>query len=79
MYSLFLSIFFGLHVSGAICTYPQEQKLQRTVIGMCNGYGMLMHRSSTCSNALTYHEHQISATNRKVAESIPDGVIGTFH
>jgi hypothetical protein len=37
MYSLFLYI-FALHVSGAICIHPQEHKLQRTAIGMCNGY-----------------------------------------
>jgi hypothetical protein len=40
MYSLFLYI-FAVHVSGAICTHPQEHKLQRTAIGMCNDYGML--------------------------------------
>jgi hypothetical protein len=40
MYSLFLYI-FALHVSGTICTHPQEHKLQSTSIGMCNGYGML--------------------------------------
>jgi hypothetical protein len=31
---------FALHVSGAICTHPQEYKLQSTAIGMRNGYGM---------------------------------------
>jgi hypothetical protein len=36
---------FALHVSGAICIHPQEHKLQRTTIGMCNVYGMLIHRS----------------------------------
>jgi hypothetical protein len=44
MYSLFLYI-FALHVSAAICTHPQEQKLQSTAIGVCNGYGMLIHWS----------------------------------
>jgi hypothetical protein len=44
MYSLFLYL-FALHVSGAICTHPQEHKLQSTAIGMCNGYGMLIHWS----------------------------------
>jgi hypothetical protein len=43
MYSLFCYI--CLHVSGAICTHPQEHKLQSTAIGVCNGYGMLVHRS----------------------------------
>jgi hypothetical protein len=36
---------FVLHVSGAICTHPQEHKLQSTAIGMCNSYGMLIHWS----------------------------------
>jgi glycosylphosphatidylinositol transamidase (GPIT) subunit GPI8 len=44
MYSLLLYI-FALHVSGAICTHPQECKLQSTAIGMCNSYGMLIHWS----------------------------------
>jgi hypothetical protein len=42
MYSLFLYI-FALHVSGAICTHPQEHTLQSTAIGMCNVCGMLIH------------------------------------
>jgi hypothetical protein len=42
IYSLFLSI-FALHVSVAICTHPQGHKLQSTAIGVCNGYGMLIH------------------------------------
>jgi hypothetical protein len=32
MYSLFLYM-FALHVSGAICTHPQEHKLQRYWLG----------------------------------------------
>jgi hypothetical protein len=44
VYSLFLYI-FALHVSGAICTDPQEHKLQRTALGVCNGYGILVHWS----------------------------------
>jgi hypothetical protein len=44
MYYLFLYI-FALHVLGAIYTDPQEHKLQRTVIGVCNGYGMLTFRN----------------------------------
>jgi hypothetical protein len=36
MYSLFLSG-FALHVSDAICTHPQEHKMQRTALGVCNG------------------------------------------
>jgi hypothetical protein len=39
------SSIFALHVSGAICTHPQEHKLQNTAIGMRNGYGMLIHLS----------------------------------
>jgi hypothetical protein len=42
MYSLFLYI-FALDVSGAICTHPQEHKLQSTASGVCNGCGMLVH------------------------------------
>jgi hypothetical protein len=44
MYSLFLYI-FALHVAGAICIHPQEHKLQSAVIGVCNGYGMLIYWS----------------------------------
>jgi hypothetical protein len=33
---LYSSIFLALHVSGAICTHPQEHKLQSTAIGVCN-------------------------------------------
>jgi hypothetical protein len=44
MYSLFLYI-FPLHVLGAICTHPHEQKLQSTAIGVCNVYGMSIHWS----------------------------------
>jgi hypothetical protein len=44
MYSLFLYI-FALHVSGAICTHPQEHKLQSAAIDVCDGYGMLIHWS----------------------------------
>jgi hypothetical protein len=42
LYVFFLSI-LALHVSGAICTHPQEHKLQRTTIGVRNGFGMLNH------------------------------------
>jgi hypothetical protein len=35
MYSLFLYIFVP-HVSVAICTRPQEHKLQSTALGVCN-------------------------------------------
>jgi hypothetical protein len=44
MYSLLLFL-FAVHVSGAICTHPQEHKLQNTTIGVCNVYGMLIHWS----------------------------------
>jgi hypothetical protein len=55
---IYSSLFFDLHISGAICTHPQENKLQRTAIGVCNGFGMLIlwsrywlahdHTFSTC-------------------------------
>jgi hypothetical protein len=46
LYVFFIPLyFFALHVSDAICTHPQEHKLQRTAMGMCNGYGMLIHWS----------------------------------
>jgi hypothetical protein len=44
MYSLFLYI-FALHVSGAICTHPLEHKVQSAALGVCNGYGILVHWS----------------------------------
>jgi hypothetical protein len=43
IYILCSSIFIALHVSGAIYTHPQEHKLQRTAIGVRNGFGMLIH------------------------------------
>jgi hypothetical protein len=42
---LYSSLFLALHVSGAICTHPQEHKLQLTAIGVCNGFGILVHWS----------------------------------
>jgi hypothetical protein len=42
---LYSSLFLALHASGAICTHPQEHKLQSTAIGVCNVYGMLIHWS----------------------------------
>jgi hypothetical protein len=39
---LYSSLFLALHVSGAICTHPQEHKLQHTAIGVCNGFSMLI-------------------------------------
>jgi phosphoribosylformylglycinamidine (FGAM) synthase-like amidotransferase family enzyme len=41
----FIPLYFALHVSGAICTHPQEHKQQRTAIGVCNGFGVLIHWS----------------------------------
>jgi hypothetical protein len=42
---LYSSLFLALHVLGAISTHPQEHKLQCIAIGVCNGYGMLIHWS----------------------------------
>jgi hypothetical protein len=42
---LYSSLFLALHVSVAICTDPQEHKLQCTATGLCNGFGMLIHWS----------------------------------
>jgi hypothetical protein len=39
------SLFLAVYVSGTICTHPQEHKLQRTAIDVCNGFGMLIHWS----------------------------------
>jgi hypothetical protein len=37
LYVFFITLyFFALHVSGAICTHPQEHKLQGAAIGVCN-------------------------------------------
>ena len=38
------------------------------------GFGTLSHRGTAVAQWLRYY-----ATNRKVADSIPDGVIGNFH
>jgi hypothetical protein len=43
LYVFFIYLYFYLHVSGAICTHPQEHKLQSTAISVCNGYGMLIN------------------------------------
>jgi hypothetical protein len=44
LYVFFIPLcFLTLHVSGATCTHPQEHQLQRTAIGICSGYGMLIH------------------------------------
>jgi hypothetical protein len=45
LYVFFIPLYFTPHVSGAICTHPQEHKQQHTAIGVCNGYGMLIHYS----------------------------------
>jgi hypothetical protein len=45
IYILYSSQFLALPVSGAICTNSQDHKLQRTAMGICNGYGMLIHWS----------------------------------
>jgi hypothetical protein len=37
LYVFFIPLFyFAVHVSGAICTYPQEHKLQSRALGVCN-------------------------------------------
>jgi hypothetical protein len=48
MYTIFFISFLttlALHVSGAICTHPQEHKLQSTALGVCSDCGMLVHWS----------------------------------
>jgi hypothetical protein len=61
MHSLFLSL-FTLHVSGAICTHPQEHKLQSIAIDVCNGYGMLIYWSRYWLG----HLHTFSTVNMTV-------------
>jgi hypothetical protein len=53
---LYSSLFLALHISGAICTHPQEHKVQHTAIGVCNGFGMLIH----CSRYWLGHPHTFS-------------------
>jgi hypothetical protein len=44
LYVFFIPLyFFALPVSGAICTHPQEHKLQNTTVGVCNCCGLLVH------------------------------------
>jgi hypothetical protein len=46
LYTFFIPLYFlALQVSGVICTNPQEHKLQRTAIGVYNGFGVLIHWS----------------------------------
>jgi hypothetical protein len=46
LYVFFIPLcFLALHVSGAICTHPQENKVQRTALGVCDGFGVLIHWS----------------------------------
>jgi hypothetical protein len=66
MCSLFLYI-LALHVSGAICTHPQEHKLQSTAIGMCNGYGMLTHPHTFITDKFGL----VRAKSVKVPQSVP--------
>jgi hypothetical protein len=35
LFILYSPLFLAVHVSGAICTHPQEHKLQRTAIRVC--------------------------------------------
>jgi hypothetical protein len=42
---LYSSLFLALHVLGAICTHPQEHKVQCTATGVCNGSDILIHWS----------------------------------
>jgi hypothetical protein len=49
----FYSSIFALHVSGAICTHPQEHKLQSTAIRVRNGYGMFFLARSSSDSART--------------------------
>jgi hypothetical protein len=45
-YVFFIPLYFlALRVSGAICSHPQEHKLQRRAIGVYNDYGTLIHWS----------------------------------
>jgi hypothetical protein len=45
---------FALHVSGAICTHPQEHRLQSTAIGVCNGYDMLIRLEDVMDGTPSY-------------------------
>jgi hypothetical protein len=40
---LYSSIFLLYMFRVLFATHPQEHKLQRTAIGVCNGYGVLVH------------------------------------
>jgi hypothetical protein len=55
LYVFFIPLYlFALYVSGAICTHPQEHKLQSTALSACNVFGMLVHwsRYSSLSSEL---------------------------
>jgi hypothetical protein len=78
MYSLFLSIFsfLALHVSAAICTHPQKHKLQRTAIGVCNVFGMLIHLSRywlghTYTVSVVRFELQSESDPVRVSQPVP--------
>jgi hypothetical protein len=45
LYVFFIPLYFSVHVSGAFCTHHQEHILQRTTIGMCDVYSMLINWS----------------------------------
>jgi heme/copper-type cytochrome/quinol oxidase subunit 3 len=57
------SLFLALLVSAAICTHPQEHKLQGTAIGVCKTFVTLLdstiHCSAyhTCTSQTTIHLH----------------------
>jgi hypothetical protein len=41
LYVFFISLYFAIHVSGAICTHHQEHKLRSTAVGTRDCYGGL--------------------------------------
>jgi hypothetical protein len=45
LYAFLFLYIFAVRVSGAICTHPQEHKLQITALGVCNVCGMLVQWS----------------------------------
>jgi hypothetical protein len=69
LYVFFIPLYFALSVSGAICTHPQEHKLRRTAIGMCNGYEQVLY--GTPSQFSTVKSELDRAKSVRVSQPLP--------
>jgi hypothetical protein len=70
LYVHFIPLYFlALQVSGAICTHPQEYKLQSTATGACNGFGMLT-LSDPMSDLVQHYDFPVPDTFPHVVRTL---------